>query len=302
MARQCTQSKRKKNDAWYKEKGMLAEAQEAGKILDEEQLAFLADPGIPADAQEVLMANISNYGSYVISEVPNSDNYLNEKECLLETFNVFKNKSKEKENKYMETEIDSEQKINELNNIVFKLGQSAQTEHMLTKPQSFYDNAHKQALGYQNPFYLKKAQRMKPTLYDGIVISDKHVAMHVIDNEETLLLEEESRLKMSKKAKDPEVIANKISHKPIDYEKLNRLMDDFGKRFSLQQKLSAEQAFWLRISNLTIKSSLPPVRVEVPSELPKVGLVNESLKKLKFQLTQFDYVVKKMTTPNALTE
>nr|GFB49393.1 hypothetical protein [Tanacetum cinerariifolium] len=68
MARQCTQSKRKKNDAWYKEKGMLAEAQEAGKILDEEQLAFLADPGIPADAQEVLMANISNYGSYVISE------------------------------------------------------------------------------------------------------------------------------------------------------------------------------------------------------------------------------------------
>ncbi|GKD68575.1 hypothetical protein Tco_1322665 [Tanacetum coccineum] len=35
--------------AWYKEKAMLVEAQEAGQILDEEQLAFLADPGIPAD-------------------------------------------------------------------------------------------------------------------------------------------------------------------------------------------------------------------------------------------------------------
>nr|GEX78427.1 hypothetical protein [Tanacetum cinerariifolium] len=44
MARQCTQPKRSRNTAWFKEKLMLAEAQEAGQIiLDEEQLAFLAD-------------------------------------------------------------------------------------------------------------------------------------------------------------------------------------------------------------------------------------------------------------------
>nr|GEV44019.1 zf-CCHC domain-containing protein/UBN2 domain-containing protein [Tanacetum cinerariifolium] len=42
--------------------------------------------------------------------------------------------------------------------------------------------------------------------------------------------------------------------------------------------------------------------VEVPSELLKVSLVNESLKKLQFQLAQFDSVVKKRTTPIALTE
>ncbi|GJS84035.1 retrovirus-related pol polyprotein from transposon TNT 1-94 [Tanacetum coccineum] len=52
MARQCTQPKRPRNAAWYKEKAMLAEAQEAGQILDEEQLAFLADPGVP-DGQAV---------------------------------------------------------------------------------------------------------------------------------------------------------------------------------------------------------------------------------------------------------
>ncbi|GJX97995.1 hypothetical protein Tco_0355014 [Tanacetum coccineum] len=46
MARQCTQPKRPRNVARYKEKTMLAEAQEAGQILDEEQLAFLADPGV----------------------------------------------------------------------------------------------------------------------------------------------------------------------------------------------------------------------------------------------------------------
>ncbi|GKB43380.1 retrovirus-related pol polyprotein from transposon TNT 1-94 [Tanacetum coccineum] len=52
MSRQCTQPKRPRNTAWFKDKAMLAEAQEVGQILDEEQLAFLADPGIP-DGQVV---------------------------------------------------------------------------------------------------------------------------------------------------------------------------------------------------------------------------------------------------------
>ncbi|GJT01813.1 retrovirus-related pol polyprotein from transposon TNT 1-94 [Tanacetum coccineum] len=41
MDRQCTQPNRRSNAAWFKEKEMLAEAQEAGQILDEEQLSFL---------------------------------------------------------------------------------------------------------------------------------------------------------------------------------------------------------------------------------------------------------------------
>ncbi|GJR31518.1 hypothetical protein Tco_1107750 [Tanacetum coccineum] len=233
----------------------------------------------------------------------NLSKQIKEKESLFKTFTVFKNESKEKENKYMENEIDLEKKIKELDNIVYKVGQSAQTVHMLTKPQAFYDNTHKQALGYQNPFYLRKAQRIKPTLYDGAVISKTHVAMPVIDDEETLILEEESRSKMFEKAKDPEVIAKKISHKPIDYEKLNSLIEDFETRFSPQQELSAEQAFWFHTFNPTIEPSYsPPVIVDVPSELPKVSLVNASLKKLKFHLTQFDSVVKKRTTPSALEE
>ncbi|GJV08581.1 copia protein [Tanacetum coccineum] len=66
MARQCTQL-----NAWFKEKLMLAEAQEAGQILDEEQLAFLADPA-------VLMANLSSCDPEVLSVVPYSDSYPND--------------------------------------------------------------------------------------------------------------------------------------------------------------------------------------------------------------------------------
>ncbi|GKA05820.1 retrovirus-related pol polyprotein from transposon TNT 1-94 [Tanacetum coccineum] len=76
MARQCTQPKRTRNVAWYKDKAMLAEAQEAGQMLDEEQLAFLtkdldtydSDCDDISNAKAVLMANISNYGSDVISK------------------------------------------------------------------------------------------------------------------------------------------------------------------------------------------------------------------------------------------
>ncbi|GKF00521.1 integrase, catalytic region, zinc finger, CCHC-type containing protein, partial [Tanacetum coccineum] len=47
MARQCTQPKRPRNAVWFMEKIMFAEAHNFGKMLDGEQLAFLADPGIP---------------------------------------------------------------------------------------------------------------------------------------------------------------------------------------------------------------------------------------------------------------
>ncbi|GJS84683.1 hypothetical protein Tco_0751224 [Tanacetum coccineum] len=52
---QCHQPKRPRNAAWYKEKAMLAEAQKARQILDEVQLAFLVDPGIPADQVQTII-------------------------------------------------------------------------------------------------------------------------------------------------------------------------------------------------------------------------------------------------------
>nr|GEU71553.1 hypothetical protein [Tanacetum cinerariifolium] len=70
MARQCTQPKRKRNAAWFKEKLMLAKAQEAGQILDEEQLAFLAylDCDDLSLAKAVLMANLSSCDLVVLFE------------------------------------------------------------------------------------------------------------------------------------------------------------------------------------------------------------------------------------------
>ncbi|GJS15508.1 retrovirus-related pol polyprotein from transposon TNT 1-94 [Tanacetum coccineum] len=85
----------------------------------------------------------------------NLSNQIKEKESLLQTFTIFKNESKEKESKYMDKEIDLDKEIKELDNIVYKA-----------------------------------AQRIKPTLYDGSLISSQHDVILVIDDEETLILEE----------------------------------------------------------------------------------------------------------------
>nr|GEY08983.1 hypothetical protein [Tanacetum cinerariifolium] len=103
------------------------------------------------------------------------------------------------ESRNIDREIALEKRIKQLDNIVSERDQSAQTVHMLTKPQFFYDHATKQAVGFQNPFYLKKAQQLEPELYDGNVIK-KTSAITILDSEETLMLAEENRVKSSTRA------------------------------------------------------------------------------------------------------
>ncbi|GJZ07940.1 hypothetical protein Tco_0542223 [Tanacetum coccineum] len=109
---------------------------------------------------------------------------------------------------------------------------------------------------------------------------------------------------MLEKQIDPISKEKKVNIAPIDYSKLNKIKEDFGKRFITQNELDAEQAFWLKLSNhpsITLVVSHTPVKVEAPRKLPKVSLVNESLKKLKYQLANFDKVMKNRTTSDAIT-
>ncbi|GJU62168.1 hypothetical protein Tco_1244003 [Tanacetum coccineum] len=146
--------------------------------------------------------------------------HLKEKESLMQTITLLKNDFKKEESRNIDREIALEKKIKQLDNIVFKRDQSAQTVHMLTKPQFFYDHTTKQALGFQNPFYLKKAQQLEPKLYDGNVI--KNTSAIVIPDSE------ESRSKMLLKQKDPMMLEKKVNTTPVDYAVLNQLSQDFA--------------------------------------------------------------------------
>nr|GEX37816.1 hypothetical protein [Tanacetum cinerariifolium] len=104
ISKQCTKPKRKRDDSWFKDKVLLVQAQANGQILYEEELAFLADLGIPEsqatqtvitqnatyqaddmDAYEfdcdefntakvALLANLFHYGSDALADVHNLDN------------------------------------------------------------------------------------------------------------------------------------------------------------------------------------------------------------------------------------
>nr|GEV57584.1 hypothetical protein [Tanacetum cinerariifolium] len=122
--------------------------------------AFGYDCDEAPSASVVLMAELSAYDSDVLSEA--------------------------KEDKYLEKIIKLEMKKKALDNVVYKMGQSTQTMHMLTKPQVVYDEGHQTALSYQNPLYLTKAQRKVHSLYYGNTIVKQHDALSIIDTEETL--------------------------------------------------------------------------------------------------------------------
>ena len=105
MSKQCTKPRRQRDVKWFQEKALLVSAQAQGAMLNEEELAFLADPGVAEDsattsttvtttnaayqcddldaydsdcddlhtAQVALMANLSRLGPATLSEVHTSD-------------------------------------------------------------------------------------------------------------------------------------------------------------------------------------------------------------------------------------
>ncbi|GJZ66560.1 retrovirus-related pol polyprotein from transposon TNT 1-94 [Tanacetum coccineum] len=139
MSKQCTKPKRKRDDSWFKEKVLLVEAQAHGQILNEEELAFLADPGIlegqatqtvithnaayqaddldayDSDCDELnsakvaLMANLSHYGSDALAEVHNHDNMNNN--VVNQAVQVMPSSQQSNVVNHSETEITSDSNI-----------------------------------------------------------------------------------------------------------------------------------------------------------------------------------------------
>ncbi|GJS87887.1 hypothetical protein Tco_0770523 [Tanacetum coccineum] len=138
------------------------------------------------------------------------------------------------------------------------------------------------------------------TLIRKFVNAKEHAVISVNDDKETLILEEESRSKMLDKQNDPISIEKKIKISPIDDSKLNKIKEDFGKRFVTQKEFSTEQAFWLKHSSFskTLITSRTPVRIEAPSKLPKcLELETELLKKKDFiEKDVYDKLLKSYST------
>ncbi|GJZ86560.1 hypothetical protein Tco_0658170 [Tanacetum coccineum] len=396
MSRQCTKPKRKRDDSWFKEKVLMVQAQAHGQILNEEELAFLADPDIPEVA---LLVNLSHYGSDALVKVHNHDNMNNNvahqavqvmpssqqsnvvnhsetkitsdsniipySQYVIESQQVTvqnSNSSAEQddlilsvieqlktqvanctktnlENKSVNDTLTFELEIYKEQVKVLKEGQNgdlrskdnvsntcAQSVEIDLLKQTLLEHLKEKESLLQtvtllkNDFKKEESRNIdreialekqikhldniqsKPKLYVGDIIVQTNPIV-IPDSEETLALAEESRSKMLLKHKDNMMLEKEkqVDTTPIDYVALNK---DFSTRFVPQTELSAEQAFWSKNSMNSSEPTLSirPTNVEVPKELPKVSMVNTSLKKLKYHLANFDVVVKERTTPTAITE
>ncbi|GKA74540.1 hypothetical protein Tco_0780842 [Tanacetum coccineum] len=147
-----------------------------------------------------------------------------------------------RENRYLEDIIDLEKKLSSHDRIVYKMGQSVQTIHMLGKrPNKVYDPFFKAGLGYQNLERLKKANAAQPKMYHGEMIQSTKLKIVLPDSEETLEDAEEIRLKMRNKMVQP------------DYGNLNALYETF-----VSQKESSVEKTYLSIpstSNICSESN-----------------------------------------------
>nr|GEW22033.1 hypothetical protein [Tanacetum cinerariifolium] len=181
-ARNCTVRPRRRDAAYLQTQLLITQKEKAGIKIQAEEYDLRATAADLDEIEEVnanciLMANLLNKQ---LSEEKSTVSF------LLEEKKKLKSDFKTHEDKLLDKQIQLEKRIKELNNILVKTGQ---TIHMLSpKPDSFYHSEQKMALGYQNTFYLKQAQKKQQSLYDGKVLLEKHDPPVVHDSEETLQL------------------------------------------------------------------------------------------------------------------
>ncbi|GKC10199.1 putative ribonuclease H-like domain-containing protein [Tanacetum coccineum] len=157
--------------------------------------------------------------------------------------------------------VDLEEKLSSHDQIVYKMGQSIQTIHMLgKKPNKVYDPFLKAGFGYKNPERLKKAIAAQPKMYDGEMLHSAKLNIDSPDSEETLEDAEESRLKMR----------NKMVQ--LNYGKLNALYETFVP----QQKFSVEQTYFSIPSTSNNCSESKEVTLDLP--IPKILKESKLLK------------------------
>ncbi|GJT77306.1 hypothetical protein Tco_1044031 [Tanacetum coccineum] len=210
--------------------GMLVQAQASGQILHEEELAFLADPGIPeGQATQTLITHNAAYQADDLDAYDSDCDELNTvKVALMANLSYY---------------------------AIQNSNSSAQQDELIL------------SMIEQLKTYSVEIDHLKQTLSEHL--KEKESLMQMVTLLKNDFKKEESR----------------NIDRQIALEKRIKQSDNINSVISTEPTLSRR-----------------PTIVEVPKELPKVSMVNTSLKKLKHHLAGFDVVVKERTTPTAITE
>nr|GEZ23892.1 integrase, catalytic region, zinc finger, CCHC-type, peptidase aspartic, catalytic [Tanacetum cinerariifolium] len=247
-ARNCTVRPRRRDAAYLQTQLLITQKEEAGIQLQAEEYDLMATDSTPI------------YDTDGSAEV--HENYDDQ-----EIFNMFT--QEELYTELLEPIPESHQVPQNDNDVIFE--------------DTSMEQEQKMALGYQNPFYLKQAQKKQQSLYDGKVLLAKHDPPVVHDSEETLQLAQESRDKMKQMNKEI---------KPANYTKINHLSGVFVS----QTALSREELYFSNNSKTAnvLKSFLIPNEDLSDDTTPSV--VRKFLNEVKSTIVTLQRVVKQRMT------
>ncbi|GKA71580.1 retrovirus-related pol polyprotein from transposon TNT 1-94 [Tanacetum coccineum] len=325
MSRQCTKPKRKIDDSWFKEKVLLTVITHNAAYQADDLDAYDSDCDELNSAKVALMANLSHYGSDALAEVHNHDNMNNNVprqavQYVIESQQVTvqnSNSSTQQDDlilsviEQLKTQVANCTKINLENKSV---------NDTLTAELERYKEQVKVLKEGQN-VDLRSKDNVSDTCAQSVEIDLLKQTLSEHLKEKESLLQTVTLLKNDFKKEESRNIDREIA-----LEKQIKQLDNIKAQQSKPKlyvgdiivqtnpiviydseetlALAEESPFWSQnsVNSLEPTLSIRPTNVEVPKELPKVSMVNTSLKKLKHHLANFDVVVKERTTPTAITE
>nr|GEX30807.1 retrovirus-related Pol polyprotein from transposon TNT 1-94 [Tanacetum cinerariifolium] len=285
MSKQCTKPKRKRDEAWFKDKVLLVQAQANGQVLHEEELEILADPGI-AETQSTQYV-VTNNAAYQANDLDAYDSDWDEinsaKIALMVNLSHYGSDNLAE----LKTQVVNCTKINQDNKNVNEILTAALERYKdqvrILKEQN---NVDKSSESYAQSL---KIDNLKHTLLEHL--KEKKSLKQMVTLLKNDFKKEESRnidreLALEKQAQqlEPKLYDGSVIQKTDA-----SVIRDYEETLMLEDKSQ---------SNLFTSTTI----VEVPKELPKVRMVNSILKKLKFHLASFDTVVKERTTTTVITE
>ncbi|GJS12078.1 retrovirus-related pol polyprotein from transposon TNT 1-94 [Tanacetum coccineum] len=262
----------------------------SGKVLNEDELEFLADPGVAegpvrqtvithnaayqvddldaydsdcddfSTTKAVLMANLSSYRSDVLSEDTNSSTQ--QYAMILSVFEQLSDQVTNCNKVNKDNLIANESLPAELERYKeqVKLLEERQNVDLITREKLIVDDII-QEKNAQFADFEKEINYLKQTVSDQS--KEKELLTKTFN-----VFKNESKEKEAKNIDKEIALEKKV--KELDNIVFKSITEDFGKGFVPQQELSDEQAFWSQTSHPnTDQSASSPVKIEAPRELPK---------------------------------
>nr|GEX01220.1 hypothetical protein [Tanacetum cinerariifolium] len=149
MSKQCTKPKRKRDEKWFKDKVLPVQAQANGQVLQQEDLEFLADPGIaetsstysPALQDDIILSMLEQLKTQVVNYTMINQDNKNVNEILTAEFERYKDQVKNlKEQNNVDKASESCARSLEIDNLKHSLSEHLKEKEYLVQKVTLLKN------------------------------------------------------------------------------------------------------------------------------------------------------------------